>query len=577
MEKAFLFLIDHFPDLLDLNFTVSFVILFVIAVRGMMKKTPKVYSYALWGIVLLRLLVPVSIESPVSFVPERTEFSSMVDVNRVLPEIEFETFRDAEQNRIARETTHEGEVLVQVSRTADPQTYLTQLWLLGAAGMLLWGGISYIRLRRKLRVAVPMGQGIFIADDIGSPFVLGLFLPKIYLPTGLGEKEQGYILLHEKHHIRRCDHIIRWLSWLALCVHWFNPFVWAAFILAGRDMEMSCDEAVLKKIGPGDRAEYSATLLTFATGRRILAGTPLAFGEGDPKGRIINIANWKKPAVWVTVVCLIVCGVLAVCLLTDPVIPEPPLNINFEDLDAHRFTEVTLQNCHNGSYTHLVDRDAVAEICAIIKSIHGVNGGSGKGYYEGSYAVTLYEDGEESFVIAFGDSDAFYYGEGEDGYPIRYEMEGLTDGGIIRLLSKYDASGFDWEASSTAARWGVSMEVVDATASGCRVEFSLNTRVLSADFLDINDLYFGSGYDIQKKVDGEWVTLSWKEGETAVMAAMEKLTSITPEDPGAVNLDWTDTYGPLEPGQYRLVMHISLTAGVGAPETLPVYGNFYVN
>ena len=146
-----------------------------------------------------------------------------------------------------------------------------------------------------------------------------LLVYKIYLPCNMGEKEQEYIILHEQHHIRRFDHVIKALAFLALTIHWFNPLVWVAFVLACKDMEMSCDEAVIRKLGEDVRADYSASLLTLATGHRIIAGTPLAFGEGDTKGRIKNLARWKKPAIWIIVIALILCVILAVCLLTNPI------------------------------------------------------------------------------------------------------------------------------------------------------------------------------------------------------------------------------------------------------------------
>ena len=323
MESILLFLIDHFPNLLDVNLTASIAILFVVCVRQFMKGAPKIFSYALWAIVLLRLLVPISIESPMSFVPERTEFSSMVDVNEVFPEVQFETPQDRADNAWYRENTPPGEPLVQTSRSIDAQTYLTFAWLAGIVFMLLRSAVSYWKLRKKVRVAIPFQKGIYIADDIDTPFVMGFLRPKIYLPGILDPSEREYIIAHERHHIRRGDHIFKALAFLALTIHWFNPFVWAAFVLAGRDMEMSCDEAVIRKLGEDVRAEYSASLLNLATGQRLFAGTPLAFGEGDPTGRVRNLAKWKKPAFWVILICVIVCIILAVCLLTDPEMPFP--------------------------------------------------------------------------------------------------------------------------------------------------------------------------------------------------------------------------------------------------------------
>jgi hypothetical protein len=186
------------------------------------------------------------------------------------------------------------------------------------AALLIYSTVSLIRLKRKLVGAILLRDNIYLADHIDSPFVMGQIRPKIYLPSSLAEKERDYILLHEEHHIRRGDHVVKLLSFIALCLHCFNPLVWIAFILSGKDMEMSCDEAVLRKLGGDIRADYSASLISLATGRRIIAGTPLAFGEGNTEGRIKNIAKWKKPAVWVIVVAVIVCVVLAVCLITNP-------------------------------------------------------------------------------------------------------------------------------------------------------------------------------------------------------------------------------------------------------------------
>ena len=317
-------LMDSFRDVLDVSITSGIVILFVILVRLFLKKAPKIFSYALWGIVLLRLLVPVSIESPVSVVPQQSAFSAAVSVDQMLPEMEFETPADHAYNIWQAENTLPAEPAVQVSGAVDPITYLTIGWLLGMLLMLLHSIVSYGKLRKKVRIALPLQKNIFIADDIHTPFVMGIFHPTIFLPGSLEETERRYIVAHERHHIRRGDHIFKALGFLALTIHWFNPLVWLAFVLAGRDMEMSCDEAVIRKLGAHIRADYSASLLNLATGHRLFSITPLAFGEGDPTGRVRNLANWKKPAVWVIVICIVLCAVLAVCLLTDREVPAEP-------------------------------------------------------------------------------------------------------------------------------------------------------------------------------------------------------------------------------------------------------------
>ena len=200
----------------------------------------------------------------------------------------------------------------------NPMLMAAMIWLTGAIGIFLYSVIQLIRIQRDLVGAVCLKEKIYLADYIDSPFVMGLIFPKIYLPSNLSEQELEYIILHEKHHIRRGDHIIKWLSFLTLCVHWFNPLVWVAFVLSGKDMEMSCDEAVIKKMGEDICQEYSASLLSLATGKRIIAGTPLAFGEGNTKSRIKNVLKWRKPKVWISVLAVIFCLTAVILCVGNP-------------------------------------------------------------------------------------------------------------------------------------------------------------------------------------------------------------------------------------------------------------------
>jgi len=305
----------------------------VILLRLLLKKAPKVISYALWGVVLFRLLCPVSIGSNFSvynlFDAPAQESGTITSVIEYVPSNIVHTEYPSVAlpvpviSDVINDVLPQGQEQLVADPLEAPMSFATYAWMIGVLVMVIYSIISYIRLRRKLSVVVPLRDNIFIADDIKSPFVVGLFRPKIYLPCNLGDKEQEYIILHEQHHIKRLDHVMKALAFLALAIHWFNPLVWVAFILASKDMEMSCDEAVIRKIGGDVRADYSASLLTLATGRRIIAGTPLAFGEGDTKGRINNLSKWKKPAVWVVLLALVACAVLAVCLLTNPKNDEP--------------------------------------------------------------------------------------------------------------------------------------------------------------------------------------------------------------------------------------------------------------
>ena len=320
-----------FPIVCNMSLTASVVILAVLAVRLLLRRAPKVFAYALWAVVLFRLLCPVSVTSAVSLlgalgapVQERTQRTSAVEyvpadimIRGTAPAV-----TQLPQPPLPAETG--GAVSDAPADTApaavpamsfnEPVFILTLIWLAGMVLLLAYSLVSLLRLRRRLVGTVRLRDNIYLADHIPSPFVMGLFRPKIYLPSTLTETERGYILRHEQYHLRRRDHLVKFLSFLALCIHWFNPLVWAAFVLSGKDMEMSCDEAVVRELGEDIRADYSASLLSLATGRRIVAGMPLAFGEGDTGSRIRNLLNWKRPRPWVMAVCAVVCvGLIALC------------------------------------------------------------------------------------------------------------------------------------------------------------------------------------------------------------------------------------------------------------------------
>ena len=324
-----MFFYTFMPKLLNMSLTASVAIVLVILLRLLLKKAPKVISYALWGVVLFRLLCPVSIDSNFSvynlFDAPAQESGTITSVIEYIPSNIVHTEYPSVAlpvpgiSDVINDTLPQGREQLVADPLEAPMSIATYVWMIGVLGMGIYSIVSYVRLRRKLSVVVPLRDNIFIADDIKSPFVVGLFRPKIYLPCNLGDKEQEYIILHEQHHIKRLDHVMKALAFLALAIHWFNPLVWVAFILASKDMEMSCDEAVIRKVDGDVRADYSASLLTLATGRRIIAGTPLAFGEGDTKGRINNLSKWKKPAVWVVLIAVVACAVLAVTVLTNPI------------------------------------------------------------------------------------------------------------------------------------------------------------------------------------------------------------------------------------------------------------------
>lgn len=327
-----------FLKILNMSLTASAVILFVLLARLALKKAPKAFSYALWLAVLFRLLCPFSVMSAFSllglFDPPVREMTSVTSAVEYVPSAAAPTENPQiiptapDPSEPVRPAVSQGEAPVSAGTDGSfeaPAAIITGIWAAGVLIMLLYSVFSFARLCRRLVGATPLRRNIYLADHISTPFVMGLFRPKIYLPSSLPESEYRYIILHEQYHIRRLDHVARVLAYAALCAHWFNPLVWLAFVLSGKDMEMSCDEAVLKRLGGDVRADYSASLLRLATGRRIIAGMPLAFGEGDTKSRIRNLLGWKKPKLWISLAAAAACiAVIAVCAANPQAGSEQP-------------------------------------------------------------------------------------------------------------------------------------------------------------------------------------------------------------------------------------------------------------
>ena len=316
-----------FSVVLNMSITASIAILVILLARAMLKRAPKIFSYALWAVVLFRLLCPISLTwgfSLLGLLPApAAETGRMEYVSLHVPDPE-QSAAGADVPASDLDPTADPGVAPSAAEgtAADPADALVSIaslvWICGVAGMLMFGLRQLIRLRRRLVGSIPLHDNIYLADYIPTPFVMGVIHPKIYLLSAMSDAERSYIIQHETHHIRRGDHIIKLLAFAAVCIHWFNPLVWLAFALSSKDMEMSCDEAVLKQVDRDIRAEYSSSLLQFSTGKRAAIGTPLAFGEGDTRERIENIMKYKKPTVMMVVLAVILCVGLTACLSSNP-------------------------------------------------------------------------------------------------------------------------------------------------------------------------------------------------------------------------------------------------------------------
>ncbi len=339
MEKVFL-------SVLNMSLTASFVILAIILVRMPLKKAPKIISYALWAVAGFRLISPFTLESVYSLLPFNAapipQDIAMQEVPRIDSGIPF--VNNAVSSVLPAATPAASVNPLQIWLAVS-----SYIWLFGVIAMLIYSLVSIALLKRRLQAASPLEGNLYEADNLKTPFVIGLFMPKIYIPAGLSEEESRYIILHERTHIRRNDHVVKMFAYLVLCLHWFNPFAWAAFVLMGADMEMSCDERVMKELGEDIKNAYSLSLVRVAAGHKILNGSPLAFGEGGMKERIKNVLNFKKHSRRIIVVAVALVVVLsvgfAVSRSTSP--KEPPKIII--QYDGNEINWIVGKNKWNGS------------------------------------------------------------------------------------------------------------------------------------------------------------------------------------------------------------------------------------
>ncbi len=308
---------DVFLKLVNLSISASWLILAVLVLRVVLKKAPKWVMPLLWGVVALRLVCPFSIESALSLIPSAETIPSEIVTETREPVLYEQATLDIVTNPTLPSA---AEVPVGVSRQqaqVDFNIY-SVLWLAGMAALLVHALVSAGKLKRKLATAILLRDNIYESEFVDSPFVFGVVKPNIYLPMHMDEGTAAYVIAHEHAHLARRDHWWKVLGYLVLALHWFNPLVWVAYILFCRDIELACDEKVVKGLDGAARADYSQALLSCAAPKRAVAACPLAFGEGNIKTRVKSALHYKKPAFWVAAAAVLAVVIVAVCFLTNP-------------------------------------------------------------------------------------------------------------------------------------------------------------------------------------------------------------------------------------------------------------------
>lgn len=736
---------ELFLKILDMSLSASWLVLAVLIARLVLRKAPKWVNVVLWGLVAVRLLCPFTLESRLSRLPDNNAMLNEWTDDYVG---DFEIIHDNRAEfqtavKAGRTPLYAGEdgyyVVTAPDKVSAPRTVgntvvplLSIVWIVGMAAMGEYTLFTYLRLKQRVKLAIKVTEDIFLSEFVDSPFVLGLLRPRIYLPYHMHEQDSHHVIAHERMHIQRKDHWWKPLGFCLLSIHWFNPVLWLAYCLLCRDIEMACDEKVVQKLDTQQRADYSQALLNCSVHHKQIAACPLAFGEAGVKERITNVLHYRKPAVWVILIAAVVCTVVAVCFLTDPVeergiiediynqngyrildqtdaaisisIPkydfpadcyttgghtfpenqhissqnngstiyirhmayadeskeylqftfafdydpqnnrillpyklvvtdgnvsgiqhsmflpsntvsdintdyedacyyhgqgageiftvnvktevwedasehisftvggfqwvtyertsthwEDNLSVSFAALEDANIEKVKLVNMHNGTISWIMDAEDVDSIVAFLQGISGHNGISSRGYYEGSYSVTLVSAEGEETHIGFGDTSVFNYGDYGDGYPVRYQLEDLSIAAVTEFFGQYDISN-----AGIAA--GISLDVESVSPTGATVVFRFGTEAPLPEWL----LMGGNDYHIQRKAENRWIDVEPLTQAVFTTEAYD-ITNIRRH-----SIDWEWLYGTLPAGEYRIGKSVTLQRGVGDTESGTVYGEFTI-
>ena len=471
---------ELFLKIINMSISASWLILAVLILRLVLKKAPKWVNVLLWGIVAVRLICPFSFESALSLIPSAETFPEKVISG---PSFDIQTGISPVDNRIndyLGDRYFEG-VTVPANNGNNIMTILTIVWIIGILLLVAYTIISYRRLHREIDTAVHYKDNIFQSENVSSPFVLGIINPRIYLPFSMNEQDLEHVVAHEQAHIHRKDHWWKPFGFLLLTIHWFNPLVWLAYVLLCRDIELACDERVIKELGNEQRADYTQALVACSVNRRMIAACPLAFGEVGVKDRVKSVMNYKKPAFWGVVLAVIVCVFVAVCFLTNPVTKnngtdgtvtewfdylEPPDEMVWDgrlEINLPEFPDVTFRwtygemmavtgNEITSLYTGMpiwndyfcdLTGDGLPELCSTISWGSGMIDNRVTIYdYANGASYELSDRGYFDFTLRFNEADGYLYVDKK-----KYNTDELVETG--RLVFKNNCiqiEGFSNEA-----------------------------------------------------------------------------------------------------------------------------------
>lgn len=503
-----------FLSVLNMSLTASFVMAAIMLARLPLKKAPKGISYALWALAGFRLVFPFSFESVFSLIPFKSAPIPADIAMQPIPRV------DSGVHIVDNVVSSVLPAATPTASVNPVQVWLTvgaYLWLAGIAVMLIYSVVSIVLLKRWLNGAKLVEDNIYKTNNLRTPFVLGLFRPKIYIPTGLTEEENGYIILHERTHILRHDHVVKFLAYFILCLHWFNPLAWAAFLLMGADMEMSCDERVLKETGGETKKAYSMSLLSLAAERRIIGGSPLAFGEGNIKERIKNVLNFKKPAAWVLIISVLAVILSSVCLLTNPA-------LKLELSDATSVLSMEMEQINEGTSigrTTVTDSEDIKTVLSALSGARKTLAQSVNDYptQKNYLVVRLVLEREEKTLCLYTQGNGYYVEEPYIGV-YKYKSDRETNVAIYKIYNdRLSAATRSLEPLTLA-------NVRELARKGDNLDFEDFKDFKGADFSS-NFNYRIMGYGVEggyrlivrtdgKQIDSANLESTWESGGSGI-------------------------------------------------------------
>ena len=519
-----------FLSILNMSLTASWLIIAVILIRVLTRKAPKGLRYVLWVMVAVRLLCPISIESTFSLIPNAETFSKE-SIYFETPEMHSgvinieDTFQSTPSNQPPMdeeelENAIEYELLpdetVDINDIANTQTTINQIsvqgivylatwiWCIGLVGMLSYSLISVVRLRNTLKASMQIRDNLWVCDDIRSPFIFGLISPRIYLPSFIDKEQIPYIVAHENEHLKYRDHWWKPLGFAILTIHWFNPLVWISYILLCRDIELACDERVIRAMDEEEKKKYSKSLLLCSSPRHIISACPVAFGEIGIKERIKSILDYKKPSAWVMGIGLIICIVLVICFMTNPKI------ITFT-MVAEDVAKIELLDGNNGDLVEITDEETISYIADDINEMlfkRGMPTGVSGGW---SYWIKWYDaSGKEidSLMLVSDNQireEDYFYESTNGTFDIEFFDELLSNGGQDKIKDTESDEIDETETTDESVIFeGDESSVVIEIKGESLSENALNwfeTEFFNTDENLMPNMFLASEYDCPENID----------------------------------------------------------------------------